>query len=494
MNFAVLGDHPAVLSLVRAIAAAPEHRVEHVALADQLLPQLLEIAPGIRVHSDWDELLLAASLDMALVAGHSDDVLFAARQLAAGGKPLVLFPDAAQGSTFIYELTLIRDDANVLLFPVFPLRFDPSLKRLKDLLRIGALGDVVHIQIERELPPSSGGTLLLTPDDVDAALLHDADVLRFLGGNYNQVTALYTGRTESGLSMATVTLAGSQLAEASWSARTGNHPMRRLTVTGQSGTAVVEFGNGRSELRLTVGENEQAFAAPASAMEFGPELLKQIEDAVAEESVQPDWTDATRAFEIVDGAHRSLTRRRTIDLHFETTSERSIFKTQMTAIGCGVLVFTLLALVAFLIVGTLLDNRDEVVVRADAAGFLIRADEFDERSADLTPQGRQHVRRIAPRMDDRTIPVVIEESDEAGVAGLNEQRRQTVIKELKALGVDEAADRTVVASTGGQIFGRFLQFARFLWLLPLLVFLLLQLLLFIAKPSVQQSASPGEPS
>lgn len=495
MNFAVLGDNPAVLSLVRAIAAAPAHRVEHVALADDLLPDLLTSVPGVRVHSDWDELFVAPSLDVVVVAGHHDDVLTAARQLAAAGKPLVLVPEAAQGSAFIYELTLIRDDTNVVLFPAFPLRFDPSLRRLQELVREGALGEIVHLQMERELPPSSSsGAMLLTTDDVDAALLHDADVLRSLGGNYDQVTALYTGRTASGVSMATVTLAGSSLPEASWSARAGHQTLRRLAVTGQIGTAVVRIEDDRSDLQLTIGGKEQEFAAPASTLGFGPPMLKRVEQALAGEPAQPDWTDATRTFEIVEGTHRSVARRRTIDLHFETTSERSIFKTQMTAIGCGVLVFTLIALVAFLIIGTLLDNRDQVVVRAEAAGFLIRADEFGERSAELTPEGKRHLQQIAPRMSDLSIPVVIEQVEDAGAAGLNPRRRQTVVEVLKEHGVADAADRTIVVSTGGQLFGRFLQFARFLWLLPLLVFLLLQLLLFVAKPSAQKTAPTGKRS
>jgi hypothetical protein len=58
-----------------------------------------------------------------------------------------------------------------------------------------------------------------------------------------------------------------------------------------------------------------------------------------------------RAFELVEAAHRSRVRRRTIDLYFDTPSERSNFKTQMTAIGCGVLMFTLLGMLLTLALG-----------------------------------------------------------------------------------------------------------------------------------------------
>ena len=52
---------------------------------------------------------------------------------------------------------------------------------------------------------------------------------------------------------------------------------------------------------------------------------------------------------------RSIRRRRTIDLHFESTSERTQFKTQMTALGCGVLGYLFFGLIAYLLVGELLD-------------------------------------------------------------------------------------------------------------------------------------------
>jgi cytochrome bd-type quinol oxidase subunit 1 len=42
-------------------------------------------------------------------------------------------------------------------------------------------------------------------------------------------------------------------------------------------------------------------------------------------------------------------RRRTIDVYFETPSERGIFKTQMTAVGCSLLMLTLAAVVCYLL-------------------------------------------------------------------------------------------------------------------------------------------------
>ncbi|HVW00314.1 MAG TPA: hypothetical protein VHB77_08240, partial [Planctomycetaceae bacterium] len=61
--------------------------------------------------------------------------------------------------------------------------------------------------------------------------------------------------------------------------------------------------------------------------------------------------DGLRAFELLASAHHSLERRRAIDLHFDPPSERSSFKTQMTALGCSLLMLTLLGMIAMLLIG-----------------------------------------------------------------------------------------------------------------------------------------------
>jgi hypothetical protein len=66
------------------------------------------------------------------------------------------------------------------------------------------------------------------------------------------------------------------------------------------------------------------------------------------------WREAVEAFELFDGVQYSLERRRTIDLHREPVSERTIFKTRMVALGCLVLFGTLVLLMAYLAAATVL--------------------------------------------------------------------------------------------------------------------------------------------
>ncbi|MCP4512313.1 MAG: hypothetical protein GY826_38590, partial [Fuerstiella sp.] len=59
--------------------------------------------------------------------------------------------------------------------------------------------------------------------------------------------------------------------------------------------------------------------------------------------------------EMTAGLKKSLRRRRTVDVYFDGISERSAFKTQMTAMGCGVLTYVIFGMVAFLIMAKLTD-------------------------------------------------------------------------------------------------------------------------------------------
>ena len=359
MNFALLGDDLAVLPLVQAMKEHPRHDLTHAALASTMQAELMKTVPSVRIVGGWEDLITAASVDAVLVAGSSPAVLEGAKQLAASGKPLLLFPKAEQEATFIYELSLIHDDVNVPLFPVIPLRFHPKIKQVQELIQSGALGTVLHLQMQREVQtgddkePSS----LLSWADVDAALLQDADLLRSLGGHYNRVTALAAGTVEDRFALMTVTLAGDNLPEATWSFKTvSSQAGWHCSLTAENGSLLLSGENDPSSIQLKF-EGVELPSIPDSESEsnIGSEILAQFEKAVSGKPVQPNWTDLMHAFETTEATHRSVRRRRTIELYFESQSERSLFKTQMTAIGCGVLTLTFLAVLVVLLIGAMFD-------------------------------------------------------------------------------------------------------------------------------------------
>ncbi len=146
------------------------------------------------------------------------------------------------------------------------------------------------------------------------------------------------------------------------------------------------------------------------SIEEGQAILQFLERRLATPDERPDWTDLTRDFEVLDAVRRFLARRRTIDLHFETTSERSLFKTQMTAIGCGVLMLTLFAVVALLFLGSVLDARSPVEIAADNSDTIFYDHEFEAESETLSSSGKEHWDRVAAeRQDPAMIPILVEQ-------------------------------------------------------------------------------------
>ena len=370
MNFALLGNDPAVLPLVSAITGHSRHALTHAALPGDLQGELMRLVPRARICGNWDELLLEERLDAVIVAGHEEGVLEGARQLAAAGKALVVLPSADQGLDWVYQLTLVRDDTRVLLVPIFPQQGRPAVRRALELIQDGQLGTLLHLQFERERPPKepAAGPPLLEREEIERELLPDVDLLRAFGGDYDQVTAVHSGTVGPRVSVATVTLAGRNLPEATWTLRAAERARWSLKVTGVGGQLTLECSGADDEPVLLLGGVRQDLSGVAE--DAGTALLASVEQALSGERVRPNWSDLTRAFEIVDATRRSIARRRTIDQHFETTSERSLFKTQMTAIGCGVLVFTIFAVILLLIAGAVFDPGDRAMRIARVLVFL----------------------------------------------------------------------------------------------------------------------------
>ena len=189
MNFALLGDDPAVLPLVRAIALQQEHQIVWAVLAGSLERELNRIAPGMQFLPGWDRLLTAGDVNSVIVCGTDSSILEGAKQIAAAGKPLVIYPQGTQGSTWIYELGLIRDEGHTRIAPVFADRLRPSFSLLRQTIDSGLIGRVLYLQIDREIVPTqtAEGPALLTRGEVEDALLRDVDLLRELGGDYGRV-------------------------------------------------------------------------------------------------------------------------------------------------------------------------------------------------------------------------------------------------------------------------------------------------------------------
>jgi hypothetical protein len=521
MNFALLGDDPVARPLLQA-ALADGHNVGRAALVDRRLPMIESLFGRIGNPSylaRWEDLLTDRDIEAVIVAGDSEEIQTAAKQLAMSGKPLLIVPKAEFGWACGYELSLIRDDSQVVLMPAFVHRGDVELSALSQRLAARELGKVRRLQIDVEIPlaadesrecretphPLPGGEQargqapqnseladrdvveesnfvppilssavpdpgradgnksLLIDNEIEEAMLPDVDALCWLGGNYDQVTALRSGQMVEGCSQATLTLAGSNLSDATWIARRGSKRRWKLTVEAERGSVSIERSH-----------DEQ----PAAR-----QLIELFVAACRGEAVRPDWSDAVRTFDVLDAARRSVRRRRTIDLHFEALSERSQFKTQMTAIGCGLLLLTLVLMLGLLGLGSLLDARDRNVREAASLGLLLQETDFERHTAVLTTEGQSRLAGIARRLTDEPKSVFVEPTSDPPSSELDQRRRTQVVEHLNELRVVAADHRTQLAPPKNSVWETVMRILRLAWIAPLVLFLILQFLLFMARPS-----------
>src|SRR5690606_3519620 len=114
----------------------------------------------------------------------------------------------------------------------------------------------------------------------------------------------------------------------------------KLTLTGAAGNIIL---SGEEDFRTIRWHSSILGKVEEESVEFdfGAALLEEFQRGLTTADTGKWADDLNRNFDLLEGVHRSLRRRRTVDLYFDTPSERSNFKTQMTAVGCSVLMLTL---------------------------------------------------------------------------------------------------------------------------------------------------------
>jgi predicted dehydrogenase len=383
MRFALLGEGAKALAVAQAVIAHPEHRlVRQISIDSIARPHApgatisggaaVPFIPGIRITRNWEELLTDAEVDAVIVGGHDDELQAVVRQLVQAGKAVLVAPELVQSAAFFYELSLVESESPGRIFPMLALRGHPLVRKLHELILQGGLGNIRHVQFDRKIAAHAahGRAATMSPPELANALLIDSDLLRSLCGSYDQVTASRSGDAGLGYSLATVMLAGSGVPQAVWTAKAHSENDWQLTISGDAGTALLDGNPEAGRLRLTRdlhepprGMHEMPADAEETSAHAGTWLLETFTSSLAPQTIStspaevlPDepaqptlWGELARAVELVDAVDRSVRRRRTIDVYFETPSERGIFKTQMTAVGCSLLMLTLAAVVFYLI-------------------------------------------------------------------------------------------------------------------------------------------------
>ncbi len=362
MRFALFCDDLLAKPIVDALGSRTSgHQLSHAVRVTHQSDALLHGQTNVRFVEHWEDLLTARDIDAVIVGGSDQLILEGTKQLAAAGIPILFIPRAAQGSTFAYELSLVRDDNNVLLWPLFWHRFDAAVIRLKKAIQTGELGKIQFLQVQRLIGQASAG-IPISQSQVDDELLHDVDLPRWMIGDYDQVTGLRTAASNEGVLIQSVVLAGRSLPESNWSINSveGANDWK-LVVRGDKGVATLQRdGISRRWICEIAGqlvegtESETARTSLAAFASAFADVAHPSKDVANEQPARDVWGELVKCYETVDATHRSVRRRRTIELHFEPMSERAIFKTQMTAIGCSLLVITFFLTLCYLGIASLI--------------------------------------------------------------------------------------------------------------------------------------------
>jgi predicted dehydrogenase len=343
MRIALVGDNLDVLPFLTTLVDSGRHEL----VGSVLAPRCARELRGVPSFDSWQDLVPDHVAETVLIADGSPDVQEAARQLAALDKRLLVWPTAGMSSEFVYQLTLIHAEQRLVLLPLLPLRVHPAVEELRGLLRAKALGRVQHLRLDAALRPLRGTGF--TPRQMAERFLADVDLLRSFGGEYDRISASRSADDDLNVHLATATLTGETCPQAMWSLTAAPNDAWVFTVAGERGTLTLSASG--DPLACNVQQSASGIGITqthGSEAGWDERLTAQCDALQTGAIALPSWSDLAQLFELREAFDRSHERARTIDLHFDTPSERAVFKSQMAAAGCSVLIFTLLAVILFL--------------------------------------------------------------------------------------------------------------------------------------------------
>ena len=340
MRFSLVGDLDEASLFVDGVVGSPECSLGAVWIHGGLEQKLSHRFPAnaVRVGSPEDA-LIALETDAVIVAeSDPEKSIRASRHASQADRHVVVIPARGISTAYSYELHLLLDESRCGILILSGCRYlPPSLD-----VSPSAADD-----FELSLPP---------PEDDGrdrAAIMYAVDQIAALGFATSQVTALEVGRSGMIPISRQIVLAASP-----------------HDVPGQPGITLNSSASAEpvrlhcrsspeapSHLITVPSHVEQMSEAATKAL--CADVVQSLDDSAVCETAMLQFS---RTLQITEAIDRSLRRRRTIDVYHEGVTERSVFKTQMTAIGCGVLTWLLLGLVAYLVTAKLL-NPPRIVLQ-----------------------------------------------------------------------------------------------------------------------------------
>ena len=94
---------------------------------------------------------------------------------------------------------------------------------------------------------------------------------------------------------------------------------------------------------------------------------------------------------------------------------------------------------------TVRDHYHQMEMNGEAVDFVINRVHFRFNTAELTPDGKDHVMDIAARMPSTPFPVLVERSENNSDPELDQHRRNIIVQILSDFGNPDAVARVIVS-------------------------------------------------
>lgn len=339
MKFSCIGSNPQAVRLLKEIAAS-QHSLQACLLSGPLLQLTVESALPVEIAASEEDILHSGSVDVVIIAvDDPEDCLRLSRAAAQAERHVVVLPPCPASPALAFELHLIFDESRHAVAPVMS-RWNlsaistPAMPLVLDVNRTQQLALQIECPRSDETQVASG----VGSRSLRHWMEYGLDLLSATGLPYAQVTSLDSRGADGTLLSRLVTLSASPTAERLL-------PPATLTIRNVSRDAAAP------PLFQVI---DQQGHAEILAVDPQRALLPSIESLCADRvHCTAVLESLATTLELADAADKSLRRRRTVDVHFDTGSERGVFKSQMTAIGCGVLTWMMFGLVAYLVFASL---------------------------------------------------------------------------------------------------------------------------------------------
>jgi hypothetical protein len=419
-----------------------------------------------------------------LVCGVDRSLFTLAREWGQAGLPVMVDTGPAGAESALFELMPLWEANPRLLRPVFTPGVSIQWPRILELLESTPREELERIELLRIIATDGA----LTQRTVEQACFQDLywllELIRQAPGtssqsssaaqrpdrselHWEQVTTLQSGIRAGETSRSLVQLTGPAVPETLWQCAPGDANSWTLVLQGRAFVERLAGDNPTEAVRaeMALALDRLQFAAPDR--NEGDGVLRA-----------PSWQDVLRCGQILAAIQQSRQRQRQISIRFEDASGRSQFKSQMSAIGCGALLWSLFGTIIMLAAAATLDPRDADQKRSEAAGFVFREIDFDA-AGQLSPDGLVHVREVQRRWSTSTANVLLVPSTQ-GVA-TDALRRDILLQELRQVDPLVAAERVLVRDLQGEWFRRLVILGWVVVFGPLVIFLLAQWLIVAAR-------------